>query len=228
MTTTIEYALMAGASYISTRGEVNRFPTPQGWIEQIEGRGRIDSSGFEATHFTKGTEIVISFAGTYPTDFSGDQATNVGLGLGLGSPQIIQAAAYYLQVCKDYPNATITLTGHSLGGGLAALVGVFFGVTTKTFDQAPFANSAQGPSILYPGDTAAYLRSELAAMVDANGSRLYSDTALIGLTNFLQLRADYGGIPRSSLVTDINVQGEFLSAVNQWGQTPLIICFRRD
>jgi hypothetical protein len=26
MTTTIEYALMAGASYISTRAEVNRFP----------------------------------------------------------------------------------------------------------------------------------------------------------------------------------------------------------
>jgi putative lipase involved disintegration of autophagic bodies len=29
----------------------------------------------------------------------------------------------------------------SLGGGLAALMGVFFGQQAVTFDQAPFANS---------------------------------------------------------------------------------------
>ena len=31
MTTAIEYALMAGASYISTRADINKFPIPQGW-----------------------------------------------------------------------------------------------------------------------------------------------------------------------------------------------------
>ena len=31
MTTTIEYALMAGASYISNRSPINRFPVPNGW-----------------------------------------------------------------------------------------------------------------------------------------------------------------------------------------------------
>ncbi len=30
---TVEYALMAGASYITTRDRINRFPVPQGWIE---------------------------------------------------------------------------------------------------------------------------------------------------------------------------------------------------
>ena len=30
-TTIIEYALMAGASYISTRDPKNQFPIPQGW-----------------------------------------------------------------------------------------------------------------------------------------------------------------------------------------------------
>jgi hypothetical protein len=33
MTTAIEYALMAGASYIDNRPSINnRFPTPDGWV----------------------------------------------------------------------------------------------------------------------------------------------------------------------------------------------------
>ncbi len=31
MATAIQYALMAGASYISTRAPINRFPIPEGW-----------------------------------------------------------------------------------------------------------------------------------------------------------------------------------------------------
>ena len=30
----INYALMAGASYISTRAEINRFPVPNGWSQR--------------------------------------------------------------------------------------------------------------------------------------------------------------------------------------------------
>ncbi|MFH1026371.1 MAG: hypothetical protein V1791_00060 [Pseudomonadota bacterium] len=69
----IDYALMAGASYISTRPDINRFPVPQGWTEQLEFRARNDSSGFEATTFRNAAnpnEIVISFAGTYPRSLS--------------------------------------------------------------------------------------------------------------------------------------------------------------
>jgi hypothetical protein len=63
MTSAIEYALMAGASYISTRAEVNQFPVPEGWVEKLDRRQAL-SSGFEATYFIKGTELVISIAGT--------------------------------------------------------------------------------------------------------------------------------------------------------------------
>lgn len=43
MTTLIDYALMAGASYISNRAEINRFPAPDVWLENIQMRTTKDS-----------------------------------------------------------------------------------------------------------------------------------------------------------------------------------------
>ncbi|MBH0183244.1 MAG: hypothetical protein HP490_16680 [Nitrospira sp.] len=143
-------------------------------------------------------------------------AANFGLAIGSGSAQLLQAAEYYLQVqatvAADNPNATFTFTGHSLGGGLAALMGVFFGKQAVTFDQAPFAPSAT--PTLSPG-VAETLLSELL-------TRGYSVTALAGLTDFLQRRAVSGGIPNADLVTSINVQGELLSTGVPWNITDRI------
>ncbi|ORY94077.1 Alpha/Beta hydrolase protein [Syncephalastrum racemosum] len=44
------------------------------------------------------------------------------------------ALEIYKDVSDRYPNATIWLTGHSLGGALASLVGLTFGVPTVTFE----------------------------------------------------------------------------------------------
>lgn len=68
MANAIEYALMAGASYISNRADIHKFPIPQGWISVIDPpHFKDDTTGFEAIGFTKGSQVVISFAGT---DFS--------------------------------------------------------------------------------------------------------------------------------------------------------------
>ena len=139
MTTDPEFALMAGAAYQSTRDEINRLPGPRGWTPFQQ---ETKPSGFEAVSFQKGKEIVISFAGTGPGLTNIDWLANSDLATGRGAQQLYEAAAYYMEVRKDNPNAHITLTGHSLGGGLAGLVGVFFDEDAVTFDQAPFQASA--------------------------------------------------------------------------------------
>lgn len=150
MTTDIEYALMAGRAYQTTRDSVNQFPISQGWSEFFHVPNNPDypmftsSSGFEAVSFQRGNEIVISFAGTNPKMFDPDWIAGLALTTGFScAEQLKEAAAYYLEIKKINPDAKITFTGHSLGGGLAALLGVFFGEKAVTFDQAPFANSAK-------------------------------------------------------------------------------------
>lgn len=218
MATTIEYALMAGASYIDTRLLINRFPIPDGWEtlmlpskipgELVSSHESTPNTGFEAIAFkniANPNEIVISFAGTYDKDIGGDWVANGLLGLGQGSAQLDQAARYYLDVKAANPNAIITLTGHSLGGGLAALVGVFFGVSAQTFDQAPFQNSAEPSLTPLTSSVAQELRQYLL-------TEGYTEEQLSGLTRFIQMQEAHGGIPNTDLISNIRVDGEFVQS----------------
>ena len=95
MITAIDYALMAGYAYRTTRGELNWFPVPQGWapffpVPDETTPGFPATDGFESISFTNGTEIVISFAGTDPDDWTGDVAADIALAEGYGSSQLLQ------------------------------------------------------------------------------------------------------------------------------------------
>lgn len=219
MTTAIEYALMAGASYISNRASINHFPVPQGWTELTDLRKNDPNSGFEATTFQQGTEIVISYAGTdfsHPgTDFT---EGNIPLAGGYTSRQLEQAADYYLQIKAINPDAHITFTGHSLGGGLASLMAVFFGETAYTFDQAPFRASAtehiDTNAEGFP--VARFAAQDLRAYLAAGGA---SGTALAKLDAYIAANHISNPSPiaadtlagRETNVTNLNVQGEVLS-----------------
>lgn len=65
--------------------------------------------------------VVISYRGTDDPTPTGDIATGWVLGTGYLTSQAELAAQFHQQVKATYPNANITLTGHSLGGGLAGL-----------------------------------------------------------------------------------------------------------
>ena len=62
----IDLALMAGYAYQTTRKTVNQFPAPPGWTVFYHATDATfgSTSGFEAVSFKRGSEIVISFAGT--------------------------------------------------------------------------------------------------------------------------------------------------------------------
>lgn len=188
----IDYALMAGAAYRSTRSDINRFPVPQGWSE-VPLSHVLLPSGFEAVSFTNGSEIVIAYAGTSELE---DWLANGGLGFGLGADQLNQAALYYLQVKEANPGATISFTGHSLGGGLASLMGVLFDERAITFDQAPFAQSA---SIFTQASLVEYLHS-----------KGYSDSRLAMLAPELLSFPFVPYAPRAANVSGYFVQGEAL------------------
>lgn len=143
MTFTTELALMSGTAYKSTRDRINRFPVPANWLAE---NPKTESSGFEAVAFIRegstlstSSEIVISYAGTdFSWPFTDFTHANIPLASGVLSSQLKQAADYYLAIKAVNPGATITLTGHSMGGGLASLIAVLFDEKAVTFDQAPF------------------------------------------------------------------------------------------
>ncbi len=158
--TELDYALMAGEAYFYKRDPVNQIPVPAGATSLGGGLdGRQLASGYEARAYHYNGEIVISFAGTYfPNNFlSGaltgdindadragllDWGANLNLGTGLLSQQLKDAAQFYQDVKRAHPEGTISFTGHSLGGGLAALMGVMFDKQAITFDPAPFRSAA--------------------------------------------------------------------------------------
>ena len=192
----IDCALMAGGAYLSNRSEKNKFPVPQGWIP-VPGSHVEGSMGFEAVSFRRGTEIVISFAGTnfdpLSTDGLGDIAADLTLALGQTSEQLVQAARYYLDIKAANAGAVISFTGHSLGGGLAALMAVLFDEPAVTFDQAPFAASVTVNT-----------QQEL---IDALENAGYTPAQLQALAPEL---LDFQGSARAGNVTNLFVDGELL------------------
>jgi len=201
MATDIEYAIMAGRAYISTREKINRFPVPQGWT-QISNSHATTSSGFEAVSFRKGDEIVISFAGTGSL-FNKDWLANFELTKGECAQQLCDAAVYYLEMKKLYGN-NISFTGHSLGGGIAAIMGVLFGVQATTFDQAPFSNSCCES---VRNDLITYLTTPQGGNPDA----LYSLGYLSFLAPELFSFSNENLTQREGNIQNIIVDGEILS-----------------
>jgi len=118
--------------------------TSTGWSDFL-------GSGFSATTFVNNStkNVVIAFEGT---DFGPDKGilgsdgiSDIVIGLGLGSSQLVRAAQVYENVLNTYKaqGYTISFTGHSLGAGLASVMSVWFDVPSTVIDVAPFLATIQ-------------------------------------------------------------------------------------
>lgn len=143
------YAILADSVYwdvcygendgILDQANSNWTPVPQGWTiihEVSKSGGGISwdslTSGFtdRAYQNTATNEVVIAYAGTLPADI-GDLGADIKLPLGLAHTQASEAAIFYHDVKhmvekSSTSNTTIKFTGHSLGGGLAGMMGILF------------------------------------------------------------------------------------------------------
>lgn len=203
MPTPIDYTLFAANSY-STSDDVvspaNRIPIPDGWtIIDVAGNPGVNTiTSFLARAYKNDAtgEIVIAYAGTTSEEgmktldwTNGNIPGTSGMSLG---EQIVDAAMFYLDVRKANPDAAFSFTGHSLGGGLASLMAVYFDKPAHTFDQAPFERSA---------DSATVVNALKNQLTDASYQLPAEFSAYVpGTTN----------LTRESLVSHTYVKGEVL------------------
>ena len=155
-----QISLLAAGSYwdirqdrfTPTKDDSNHAPIPEGWkvLTQFDksDSGPAAVTGFSARVYqnTATNEIVISYAGTEFGNTSAQGTTadflngNGPLALGDYGSQAYRAAALYQEV-KATGKTNISFTGHSLGGGLAAIMGVWFNRPAYVYAPAPFEKS---------------------------------------------------------------------------------------
>jgi Lipase (class 3) len=140
MASTQDYATLSLYVYDVREDDINRPILPAGWTELELNTDNV--VGFSYGIFQgPGNEIVLAYTGT---NEGVDWLSNIGSGLGIGSPQVSAAALVYARAKEQY-GANITLSGHSLGGGLASIISVWFNRPAVVFDHAPFELAARNP-----------------------------------------------------------------------------------
>ncbi len=136
----ISYAKLADAIYDFDNVTVDSW-------ELIESNGK--SSGMDAGVYKNRdtNELALAFRGTetcnLPCSFkeledtARDAIADLAIGTGTVSDQFKDAFRFAQGVVSRYPGTKITVTGHSLGGGLAQAIGAVLELETFAFNSSP-------------------------------------------------------------------------------------------
>lgn len=146
-----EYATLANAAYHNGDSESKAKTAGFREVSQEELAGLGVSqklqgtNGFEARVYERDGHYVVTFRGTDPTS-SEDLATDAA-GVSAVTAQDRQAVLLATQMKTAVGSEHLSVTGHSLGGRLAALSSVATGVPAVTFDAA----GPSGAALLWAG-----------------------------------------------------------------------------
>ena len=133
------------ASRVYDRKDIrNKMTLPQDFTE-LGWQDDDPLTGFSAGVYQNGNQIVISFTGTNEKQLKDFVVANIPSGAGFGSAQITRAAELVLEIMRQHPDAEISFTGHSLGGGLASIMAILFDKKAVVFDPEPFKAAVLNP-----------------------------------------------------------------------------------
>lgn len=202
-----ELALIANAAYLDMRDENNAPVVPSGWalLPRTDFGLSIgpSPSGFSAEIFQRGNEIVIAFQGTNSDPFTADGIrdwwTNFQLAFGWTGAQLEQAAVLYQRVKDAFGGAEISFAGHSLGGGIAGLMSVYFDRPSAIFAPAPFEATAS-PAVA----------QRLVGALNAASLAVDPALATVATASPLEFASLFG--TREAKVTGYAIVGEILAA----------------
>ena len=217
MTSVTDYALMSANVYGNSpdvRREQNTLPEPEGWTPLNDSTYKVNdtSTGFMARVYVNGSEVVISYCGTTDENYKDWYLGNIPAGIGTDAPQVLQAADLYMKVANDpqFAGKSISFTGHSLGGGLASLMAVWFDRPATVFDEAFFSKSADSDFVL----------SVLKNHLTSQGYTLPNALATYQTDTSLSSYATNSWAPsptrlaRQAQVHNVSIKGEVLSVLS--------------
>ncbi len=144
MATNYETALMSQQAY-----EIDGGTPPDGW-EIFVPPSQNDPTGFQGVAYRNllTNEIVVAFRGTEIGE-SGDRIADLQIGLARIPDQYASARTFFYDnvlaqadadPSMEGGNYSVSLTGHSLGGGIAQLLGAETGLPTTTYNAPGVAD----------------------------------------------------------------------------------------
>jgi len=143
MATTQDYALLSTYVY-NVRNKPENRPLLDGWTE-LELQAD-NAFGFSYGVFRSPSgKVVVAYTGTNERKYVDFLVANIPAGLGLPSLQVSAAALIAARTIETYGAQNVSFSGHSLGGGLASIMGVWFNRPAVVFDHAPFELAARNP-----------------------------------------------------------------------------------
>ncbi len=157
MPTLLDYAHLATAVYSIDQNAVTNYLVQQGrggWSVRVWQAGTA-SNGFQGAILESDTEFVCAYKGTQlgGETVKQDLLNDLTLAINLIPSQAIAAIEMLRAARSIAGRKPISLVGHSLGGGLAQLVGYFGGVPFVTFNAPGMLGNVELVPFIYRGTT---------------------------------------------------------------------------